>query len=86
MRPGLNEAAALAQARDLDARLDGDVRHRIGEICGGLSEHGIAADLRAWLDDEEEPVLVECDLSRLREDKAAVWLRLAREQLALEGA
>lgn len=81
---------ALAYARILDARLrraDGR-KHQalleIGDLCGGLSARGIAADLRKWLDDEEAgvPVGLWCVMSRRPEDKAAWWHEQARLAMA----
>jgi hypothetical protein len=84
------ETAALAYARTLDARVpraDGREHQallEIGDLCGGLSARGIAAELRAWLEDEDAGVLVGpwCILSRRPEDKAAWWHEQARLAMA----
>jgi hypothetical protein len=84
------ETAALAYARTLDARLpraDGREHQallEIGDLCGGLSARGIAAELRAWLEDDDAGVLVGpwCILSRRPEDKAAWWHQQARLAMA----
>lgn len=79
--------AALAYAATLDARrphADGaahDALMEIGELCGGLSARGFAADLIAWLLDENEGVLVGCDWSYRQQDKARWWVARAREEM-----
>jgi hypothetical protein len=82
--------SALAYARTLDARLpraDGREHQallEIGDLGGGLSERGFAAELAQWLDDDDAGVLVGpwCVLSRRPEDKAAWWHEQARLAMA----
>lgn len=80
---------ALAYAVSLDRALAGgadgaahDALMEVGELCGGLSERGFAADLRSWLEDEDEGVLVGWDWSHRPEDMARWWLNRAREEMA----
>lgn len=79
---------ALTYAATLDARLphaDGaehDALMEVGELCGGLSERGFVADLRAWLLDDAEGVLVGCDWSHRPADKARWWLARAEAEMA----
>lgn len=69
------QATALAYAALLD-RLDAadslgrteDVLREVGDLLGGLSRYGFAADLRAWLDGLE---------GQAADDAARDWMRKA---------
>jgi hypothetical protein len=80
-------AAALAYARQLDAAMPHaeGIEHAclmdVGELCGGLSNAGFAADLERWLADDDCGALIGWSLSRRPEDKAAWWLEWAKSLL-----
>src|SRR3954462_4911316 len=91
---GTTEAAALAYAATLDHAFAGtptealeEALMAVGDLLGGLSVHGFAADLAAHLERGTEDLLSDADACprdyRLaREDDAGSWLYPAQEIMA----
>lgn len=82
------QAEALAYAAQLDRTLaagpDDETHDRlleVGELCGGLSERGFAADLTQEIDEYEASQVRACGswiAFQAREAAAGLWLEQAR--------